>query len=144
MLDLNTYLNFLSYIYMEMCVCVCVCVRGGGGEEGVCVKNPSMEDNEQQLFNLPIPGYRPGQPLTHWGRVTHICVSDLTIIGSDNSLSPGRRQAIICTNAGILLIEPLWTNFSETVIDFHTFSFQKLHFKISSGKWRTFSSASIC
>ena len=39
--------------------------------------------------------------LTHWGRVTHICVGKLTIIGSDNGLSPGRRQAIIWTNAGI-------------------------------------------
>ena len=43
--------------------------------------------------------------LTHWGRVTHICVSDLTSIGSDNGMSPGRRQAIIRTNAGILLIK---------------------------------------
>ena len=34
--------------------------------------------------------------------MTHICVSDLNIIGSDNGLSPGRRQAIIWTNAGIL------------------------------------------
>ena len=42
--------------------------------------------------------------LTHWGRVTHICVSELTTIGSDNGLSPGRRQAIIWTNAGIMLI----------------------------------------
>ena len=33
--------------------------------------------------------------LTHWGHVTHICVSSLIIIGSDNGLSPGRRQAII-------------------------------------------------
>ena len=33
--------------------------------------------------------------LSHWGRVTHICVGNLTIIGSDNGLSPGRRQAII-------------------------------------------------
>ena len=41
-------------------------------------------------------------PLTHWGRVTHICVSGLSILGSDNGLSPGRRQAIIWTNAGIL------------------------------------------
>ena len=41
------------------------------------------------------------QFLTHWGRVTHIYVSNLTIIGSDNGLSPGRRQAIIWTNAGI-------------------------------------------
>ena len=40
--------------------------------------------------------------LTHWGRVTHICVSKLTTIGSDNGLSPDRRQAIIWTNAGTL------------------------------------------
>ena len=51
--------------------------------------------------------------LTHWGRVTHICIGKLTIIGSDNGLSPGRRQAIIWTNAAILLIGPLGTNFSE-------------------------------
>ena len=31
--------------------------------------------------------------LTHWGRVSHKCVGKLTIIGSDNGLSPGRRQA---------------------------------------------------
>ena len=42
--------------------------------------------------------------LTHWGRVTHLCVSKLTSIASDNGLSPGRRQAIIWNNAGILLI----------------------------------------
>ena len=41
--------------------------------------------------------------LTHWGRVMHICISNLTIIGSDNGLTPGWRQAIIWTNAGILL-----------------------------------------
>ena len=41
--------------------------------------------------------------LTNWGRVTHICVSKLIIIGSDNGLSPDRRQAIVWTNAGILL-----------------------------------------
>ena len=51
--------------------------------------------------------------LTHWGRVTHICVSKLISIGSDNGLSPNRRQAIIWTNAGILLIGPMGTNFSE-------------------------------
>ena len=55
--------------------------------------------------------------LTHWGRVTHICVGNLTIIGSDNGLSPGRRQAIIWTNAGILLIGPLRANFSEILIE---------------------------
>ena len=30
--------------------------------------------------------------------MTHICISKLTIIGSYNGLSPGRRQAIIWTN----------------------------------------------
>ena len=76
--------------------------------------------------------------LTHWGRVTHICVCNLTIIGPDNGLLPGRRQAIIWTNAGILLIGPLGTNFSETVIEIHIFSFKKMHLKISSAKWRLF------
>ena len=65
--------------------------------------------------------------LTHWGRVTHICVGELTIIASDNDLSPARRQAIIWTNAGILLIGTLGTNFSETLIGIQTFSFTKMH-----------------
>ena len=60
------------------------------------------------------------QSLTHWGRVTHICVGKLIIIGSDNGLSPERRQAIIWPNAGILLIGPLGTNFSEIFIEIQT------------------------
>ena len=75
--------------------------------------------------------------LTHWGRVTHICVGNLTIIGSDNGLSPGRRQAITWTNVGILLIGPLGTNFSEVLIGIHTVSFKKIHLKMS-GKWQPF------
>ena len=78
----------------------------------------------------------PFVKLTHWGRVTHICVGKLTIIGSDNGLSPGRRQAIIWTNYGILLIGYLGTNFSENFIEIHTFSFKKIDLKMSSGKWR--------
>ena len=78
------------------------------------------------------------QLLTHWGRVTHICVGKLTIIGSDNGLSPARRQAIICTNAWILLIGPLGTNFSDILIGIQTFSFTKTHLKMSSAKWRPF------
>ena len=81
--------------------------------------------------------------LTHWGRMTHICVSKLTIIGSDNGLSPGRRQAIIWTNAGMLLIRPLRTNVSEIVIGVQTFSFRKMELKMSSAKWRPFVSASM-
>ena len=76
--------------------------------------------------------------LTHWGRVTHICVVKLIRIGSDNGLSPRRRQAIIWTNAGILLIWPLGTNFSENLIGIQTFSFKKMHLKMSSAKWRPF------
>ena len=79
-----------------------------------------------------------GDELTHWGRVTHICVSKLTIIGSDNGLSPDRRQAIIWTNAGLLLIGPLGTNFSEILIEVLTFSFKKMRFKVSSAKRRPF------
>ena len=73
--------------------------------------------------------------LTLWGRVTHICISKLTIIGSDNGLSPGRRQAIIWTNDGILLIRTFQKHFSEIVSEIHAFSFMKMHFKMSSGKW---------
>ena len=72
--------------------------------------------------------------LTHWGRVTHICVNKQTNTGSDNGLSPGRRQAIIWTNAGILLIRTLGTNFSEILGEIHSFSFSKMHLKMSSAK----------
>ena len=64
----------------------------------------------------------------------HICVGKLTITGSDNGLSPGRRQAIIWTNDGILLIGPLGTNFSEILIEIHTFSFKKTYLKMLSVK----------
>ena len=66
--------------------------------------------------------------------MTHICVSELTITGSDNGLSPGRRQAIIWNNVGILLIGPLGTNFSEISIGIQTFSFKKMRLKVSSVK----------
>ena len=78
------------------------------------------------------------RPLTHWVRVTHICVGKLTIIGSDNGLSPARRQAIVWTNVGLLLIGPLGTNFSEILIGIQTFSFKKMHLKMSSAKWCPF------
>ena len=77
-------------------------------------------------------------PLTHWSRVTHICVGNLIIIGLDNGLSPDRRQAIIWTNAGILLIGPLGTNFSEISIEILTFAFTKMRLKVSSAKRRPF------
>ena len=69
--------------------------------------------------------------------MTYICVSKLTIIDSDNGLSPGRRQAIIWTNAGILLIRTVGTNF-EILSEIRAFSFKKIHLKMSSEKWRPF------
>ena len=74
--------------------------------------------------------------LTHWGGVTHICGSTPTIIGSDNGLSPGWRQAIIWTNAGILSTGPVGTNFIEILMEILIFSFQKMSLKVSSAKWR--------
>ena len=44
---------------------------------------------------------------------THIYISNLTIIDLDNGFYPGRRQAIAGANAGILLVGPLVTNFSD-------------------------------
>ena len=93
--------------------------------------------NQFPALDTPMPKDKHDD-LTHWGLVTHICVGNLTIIGSDNGLAPGRRQDITWTNVGILLIGPLGTNFSEMLIEIHTFSFKKIHLKMSSGQWRPF------
>ena len=52
--------------------------------------------------------------------------------------SYSRRQAIFWTNAGILLIALLKTNFDKISIEIHTFSFKKIHLNMSSGSWRIF------
>ena len=66
-------------------------------------------------------------------------LSKLIIIGSDNGLSPGRRQAIIWTNDGILLIGALGTNYSEILGKIHSFLFKKMQLKMSSAKECLFS-----
>ena len=86
---------------------------------------------------------RPASPLgmeclTRWGRVTHACVSKLTIICSDNGLSPARRQASIWTNAVVLLIGTLGTNISALLSEIQTFSYKKVYCKMSSEKWQPF------
>ena len=73
-----------------------------------------------------------------WARLVHIYVSNLTIISSDNGLLPGRCQAIIGTNTGIWLIGPLEINTNEILIEINSFSFKKMHLKISSAKRRVF------
>ena len=58
-----------------------------------------------------------------------MAVNQVSIV-SDNGLSSGQHQAIIWTNAGILLIGTLGTNFSEILIKLQNFSFMKMHLKI--------------
>ena len=68
----------------------------------------------------------------------NLLASKLNIIGSDNGLALDRHQAIIWTNAGILLIVPLGTNFYKILIEIHTFPLKKKHLKMSSENWRPF------
>ena len=74
--------------------------------------------------------------------MVHICVKKITVIGSDNGFSPDQRQAIIWTNAGILLIGALGTNFGEILIKTNAFSFIKMHLQMLPVKWRQFSQKS--
>ena len=76
--------------------------------------------------------------LTHSGQVTHICIGNLTIIGSDKGLASGRCQAIIWTNAGILLIGHSGTNFNEIFSEIVIFSLKKICLNVLSMKWRPF------
>ena len=62
----------------------------------------------------------------------------MIIIGSDNGLSPGRRQPIIWTNVGILVIGILGINFGRILIEIDAFSFNTMHMNLSSAKWSLF------
>ena len=87
------------------------------------IMHPKMLSVKWQpfCFNLNV--------LPHWGRVAHLCISKITIIGSDNGLSSAWLQAIIWTIAGILSIRTLGTNVSEILCEIHTFSFKKKAFE---------------
>ena len=78
------------------------------------------------------------QPINSLRPSDMICVNKTTRIGADNGLSPGRRQAIIWTNAGLMLDRPVGTKFSGILIEILTFSFKKMHSKMWSVKWRPF------
>ena len=126
-------LDFLPYLcfdilpqYVGWCNLWATCLSQGTSQTGQNCKDSAF----LHWFVL--------HSLTHCGRVTHICVSKLIIIGSDNGLLPDRCQAIIWTNTGILLIGPLWINFSEILLNILTFSFKKMHLKVSSVKWQPF------
>ena len=73
--------------------------------------------------------------LTHWGRMKHICVFTLSIIGSGDGLLTGRRQDIILSNYRILSIQTLGTNISEILSKIHMFSFRKMPLKMSANWW---------
>ena len=102
------------------------------------IDNFSSQFESENMFIVLITKLMWSDRLTHWGRVTHICINKLTIIGLDNGSLTGRHQAIICTNVGILLIGPLGTNFSEILIKIHIFSFKKMHLKMSPGNCQPF------
>ena len=67
-------------------------------------------------------------------------------IGSGNGLVPPGNKPLpepiltqfSVTNAKLLSIGPLGTNFSEILIKLRNFSFTKMHVKISSAKWQPF------
>ena len=73
------------------------------------------------------------QPLTHWGRVAHICVGNLAIIGSDNDWAwwaPSRYM----NEFRDIVNRTIRINFDGILIGIHTFSFKKIYLKISSAK----------
>ena len=83
--------------------------------------------NYSQSAGLPlyIIYYATARSLTYWDRVTHITVSKVNTIGSDDGLSPGPHQAIIWTNAGLVSIVTLGTNSIEIISEIQTFSLKK-------------------
>ena len=131
-LDLTTYFQTLTIALLNLKTCLyrftwhilitsrhrfkCYCHRGGRFSNNILRK--LLTDILEYIL---LTKFSNVFSLTPWGRATHICVSKLTIIGSDNGLSPGRRHAIIWTNAGILLIGTLGTNLREILSEIHTF-----------------------
>ena len=91
------------------------------------------------MYIHPCSGDQPSVKFiieTHRGRMTHIMI--ITIIGSDNGLSPSRRQAINRTNAGLKSIGPIGTNFNEIWIKIQPFYYKKIILNVSYAKWRPF------
>ena len=125
--------NIFKLIFLyENCSLIQISLKLIPKEQASFISDDDLWQNRQQAITWL------NDDLTHWGRVTHICVGKLTTIGSNNGLSPGQRQAIIWTNAGLLLIIPFETNFSEILIEIHIFSFKQMHLKMSSVKWQPF------
>ena len=99
----------------------------------------SWDDRENVYFISSSSLNRKYAPLTYWGPVTHICVGKLATGGSNNGLSPSRRQAIIWKKkAGMFFYFTLRNKFQWNIYRNHIFSFKKMYIKISSAKCRPF------
>ena len=82
--------------------------------------------------------------LTHWGLEMHICVGKVTIVDSDNGLAPGRRQSIISTNGGVLMIQTLGTNISDIWSEIHSCHSRNAFVNVNCEIAAIFVSASMC
>ena len=93
-----------------------------------------------QCWPRPMSPYGVTRPewVNHWGWVTHICDSKQECHQLTLLLVACLVQAIIWTNAGLLLIEPSRINLREIPIKIKTFSCKKICLKMSSIKWLSF------
>ena len=79
--------------------------------------------------------------LTHWGRRTHLCTSELIINGSDNGLSPGGAKTLSAGLSIIGLRNKLQWNLIRNL---HIFILKKFISKCRLGKGGHFVWASVC
>ena len=101
-------------------------LRGWGWGWGWTDLDASRKENPQCLSI----GSVNSSPL-----VPHVYASvNWVSISSGYGLSPVRRQAMTWTNAGLLSIGLLGTNFSAIRIGILSFSFKKMHWKLSSAE----------
>ena len=92
------------------------------------------EGNSSVTGEFPTQRARNSEYVSIWWRHHGIYLWVLLnqcIIGLDNGLLPNKWQVIICTNDATSLIPIL--------IEMHTFSFKKMHLKMSSAKQQLFS-----
>ena len=103
-----------------------------------------MQRNYTRLSHCESKGGASDFPQSGVNSLRHICISNVTIIGLDYGLSPGRHQAILWSNAWILLTRSLLTNFSEILIVFQRVSFKENAFEMVVCKIKTISSRPEC